>query len=160
RLGNREVATDASGRLHRLVRTAFDHRVDQAVILRFVGAHETVALHVAGDFLDRLARVQGIDLVEPPTEVQDFPGVDFDVGGLALRAARRLVDHDPRVRQREALALGAGHQQQRGGAGRLTDAHRADVELDELHGVVDGQTGGYHPTRAVDVELNVLFRVF
>jgi hypothetical protein len=43
--------------------------------------------------------------------------VDFDVGGLALGAAQRLVDHDARVGQRKALALGAGGQQEGAHAG-------------------------------------------
>jgi hypothetical protein len=37
----------------------------------------------------------------------------------------RLVDHDPRVGQREALALGAGHQQEGAHAGGQADAQRA-----------------------------------
>src|SRR6185437_13035053 len=101
----------------------------------------------------------GIDLVEAPAQVQDFLGVDLDVLRLALRPARRLVDHDARIRQRETLALGAGHQQQRGCAAGLPDAHGADIRLDELHGVVDGQAGRHHAARAVDVELDVLVRV-
>src|SRR5690348_1725410 len=156
---NREVAIDVSGRLHRLVGATLEHRVDQAVVFRLGGTHEAIALHVAGDLFDGLAGVLGVDLVEPPAEVQDLPGMDFDVGGLALGAAGGLVDHDPRVRQRVALALGAGHQQQRGGAGGLPHAHGADVGLDELHGVVDGQTGRHHAARTVDVELDVLLGI-
>ena len=44
---------------------------------------------------------------------QDLPGVDLDVGGLALEAAQGLVDHHARVRQAQALALGAAGQQHR-----------------------------------------------
>ena len=75
--------------------------------------------------LDRLAGVLGQDLVQALAQVQDFLGVDLDVRGLALEAAHRLVDHDARVGQAEALALGARGQQQRAHAGRLADAQRA-----------------------------------
>ncbi len=38
-------------------------------------------------------------LVDPPpvlfAQVEDFAGLDFDVGGLTLRAAGRLMHHDP-----------------------------------------------------------------
>ena len=44
--------------------------------------------------------------------LQDLLGVDLDVRRLALEAAERLVDHDARVRQRVALALGAGREQE------------------------------------------------
>jgi hypothetical protein len=53
---------------------------------------------------------------------EDLAGVDLDVGRLALEAARGLMDHDPGVGQREALALGAGGQQQRAHRGGLADA--------------------------------------
>ena len=70
-------------------------------------------------------------------QVEDFLGVDLDVRGLALEAAHRLVDHHARIRQAEALALGAGRQQEGAHAGRLADAQRRHIRLDELHGVVD-----------------------
>jgi len=37
--------------------------------------------------------------------VEDLARVDLDVGGLALEAAERLVNHDARMRQAEALAF-------------------------------------------------------
>jgi hypothetical protein len=40
-----------------------------------------------------------IDLVEPGPERQDLARLDLDIGGLALGAARGLVDHDPRIGQ-------------------------------------------------------------
>src|SRR5207245_2049349 len=44
-------------------------------------------------------------------------------------------------------------------AGGQAHAHRHDAGLDVLHGVVDGQPGGDHATRAVDVETDVLVRI-
>ena len=62
-------------------------------------------------FFEALARVLHEDLVHLLAQAQDLPRLDVDVGRLALDAAERLVDHDPRVGQREALALGPGRQQ-------------------------------------------------
>ena len=46
-----------------------------------------------------------VDAVELLARLEDLARLDLDVGRLALRAARGLVDHDARVRQRGALAL-------------------------------------------------------
>src|SRR3954454_5355584 len=119
----------ASG--HRRVDGALlEHGVDETVIARILARHEAVAVGVLGDLLDRLAGVLGQDLVQPLARVDDLARVDVDVRRLALDAARpRLVDHDPRMRQRVALALRTGREKQRTHAGRLTDAHRADIGL-------------------------------
>ena len=61
-----------------------DHAVDQPVLDGLVGLEEPVALHVVVDLLERLAGVVGVDLVDPPADVEDLPGVDLDVGRLAL----------------------------------------------------------------------------
>src|SRR6185437_4098560 len=59
----------------------------------------------------------------------------------------------------KTLAPGASHQQERTHAAGLTDAHGADIRLDELHGVVDRQAGGDRPAGTVDVEVDVLVRI-
>ncbi len=98
-------------------------------------------------------------LVQPLAGLQDLLGVDVDVRRLTLESAQRLVNQYARMRQAEALALGAPGEQQGAHAGRLADAHGADVGFDELHGVVDGESGGDHASRRVDVKMNVLVRV-
>src|SRR5690606_14742135 len=45
-------------------------------------------------------------------------------------------------------------------AGGLAQADARHVGLDILHGVVDGQTGGHAAAGRVDVQLDVLVRVF
>ena len=70
------------------------------------GRHVKVAVGVLGDPLDGLAGVLGQDLVEHFAGVEDFVGLDFDVGDLAADLAVGLVDHDLGVRQGEAFALG------------------------------------------------------
>jgi hypothetical protein len=69
-----------------------DDPVDQAVLRRLLGGEEAVALHVLADALLRVARVPGVDAVDVAAQLEDLAGVDLDVRGLALEAARGLVD--------------------------------------------------------------------
>ena len=78
----------------------------------------------------------------------------------ALRAAGRLVDHDFRIRQSEALALRAAGKQERSHAGRHTHTDRGYITLDILHRVIDRHTGRYRTARAVDIKLNILAGIF
>src|SRR5205814_1574109 len=80
----------------------------------------------------------------------DLARLDVDIGGLALHAAERLVDHDAGVREREALALAPRREQPGGHAGRLPDAQGRHLGLDVLHGVVDREAGGHRAPRRVD----------
>ena len=86
--------------------------------------------------------------------------MNFDVRGLALKTAHRLVDHDARVRQAESLALRAGGEQKRTHAGGLADAQRRHIWFDVLHGVVDRHAGSHRSPRRIDIEIHVLVRVF
>src|SRR5690554_7381778 len=66
------------------------------------------------------------DLVQALANIQDLAGMDLDVRRLTLESAQRLVDHHPRMWQREALALGTAGQQEGAHAAGLTDAQGAD----------------------------------
>ena len=99
------------------------------------------------------------DLVQPVLDAQDLLRLDRDVGGLPLRAAPGLVDEDPGVREGEALAVGAGGEEDGAHRGGLADADGLDVGPDELHGVVDRHAGRRRAARAVDVDVDVLLRV-
>ena len=70
------------------------------------------------------------------------------------------MNHDAGVGKRIALALGAGRQKE--GPHRSGHAHadRLHVRLDELHRVVDAQTGVNRSARAIDVERNILVGIF
>ena len=57
------------------------------------------------------------------------------------------------------LPCDAGGQEHRGGRGGLPDADGADVALDVLHRVVDGEETGDLPARGVDVDADVLVGV-
>ena len=69
------------------------------------------------------------------------------------------MDHDVRIGQGVALALGAGAKQHRAHAGRHAHAVGVHVASDELHGVVDGQPRRHRAAGRVDVNVDVLFRV-
>src|SRR5207302_10033016 len=76
----------------------FNHFVNKAELLRFERREKFVALDRCGNGFERLAGVPDIDFVEPRPQRQDLARLDFDVRSLPLRAARRLVDHDTRIR--------------------------------------------------------------
>ena len=106
----------------------------------------------------RAAGVLGDDAVEALLELEHVADADFHVAGRAFGAAEHLVDHDVRVRQRIAFALGAAAQQHRAHAGRLADAIGVHVAGQELHGVVNRQPGGDAAAGRIDVEMDVLLR--
>src|SRR4051794_3124235 len=136
-----------------------NHPVDQPVVRRLVGREEAVALEVDGDLLLRLAGVLRVDLLHALAQGQRLAGVDLDVGRLPLEAAGRLVDEDPAVGERRALARRAAGQDQRAHRHGDAAADRGHVGLDEAHRVVDRQPGVDHAARRVDVHLDVLVGV-
>lgn len=74
-----------------------------------------------------------------------------NVARLPKVAPRRLVHHDGRVRQAEALARVAAAQQQRAHGRGLADADCRDGRPDVRHCVVDGQPGRHGAAGRVDV---------
>src|SRR3990167_11226088 len=95
------------------LRFAVDDLVDEAVLLRLVRRHEVVPVGVFLDFVERLAGVLDEQLVDLLAQPQDLAGLDRDVGRRTLHPAPRLVDHDPRGREGEALARSTGAQEER-----------------------------------------------
>ena len=77
-----------------VLRALVDHLVDQAVVFRLRRAQVVVAFGVTLDFFERLAGALSQDAVQLLASFQDFAGVNFDLSGLALCAAQRLVNHD------------------------------------------------------------------
>ena len=73
-------------------------------------------------------------------------------GGLALRAARRLVDHDLAVGKGKSFSLGPGSKKERAHARRHSYADGRDVTLHELHRVVYRHAGRYRSAGAVDIK--------
>src|SRR5690554_5374592 len=70
--------------------SGLDDVVDEAVLERLGRGEPAVAVGVAVDLLDRLARLLRGDLGEHALHVQDELGVDPDVGRGAADAARGL----------------------------------------------------------------------
>ena len=60
----------------------------------------------------------------------------------------------------EPLALGTGAQQELAHGCAHTQANGRHVRLDELHGVVNGHTCGDGSSRRIDVQPNILLRIF
>src|SRR5690606_15088778 len=137
-------------------RTAAKHLIYNAICLGVIGAHEIVTVGILLQPLQRLAGVVRQQFIQATLDLEDLASMDLDIRGLALEATKRLVNHDARVRQRVALALDTGGQQEGAHARGLADTHGADIRLDELHGVVDRHAGGDRATRAVDIQVDVL----
>ncbi len=134
-------------------------RVDDAISLGLLGRHEIVPVRVLDHLLQRLASVLGQDLVVALDEVLPLAHLDHGVGSVASEAARALVDHDPAVGQRIALARRAGGQQHGRHRGRHADADRADRCPQVLHRVVDREAGVDDAAGRVDVQADVLLGV-
>src|SRR4051794_15270725 len=71
------------GRRYRSELPVGDDLVDDAVFLRFVAAHDEVAVGVVRHALERLAGVVRQDLVEQLAHADDLLGLDLDVDRLA-----------------------------------------------------------------------------
>src|ERR1700686_375853 len=138
---------------------ALDDLVDEAVVLRLLGAHEEVAIGVVVDDLDGLATVMREAFVEATVNAEDLLRVDLNVGRLAAESTRRLMDEHSGVRKTETHARRAAGEQD--GRHRGGDAHAdgADARLDVLHGVVDGEPGIHRTPRRVDVQPDVLLGI-
>src|SRR4051794_31590220 len=98
----RSSATEATGAVG--YRPVVDHPVDETVGDCLRAREEAVALHVCVDALDLLAGVLGVDLVDAGAERQHLARVYLDVARLTFKSPGGLVDQDPAVRQRHALA--------------------------------------------------------
>ncbi len=83
-----------------------------------------------------------------------------DIGGGAADAAGGLVDHDPAIGEGEALAFGAGCEEQGSHGGGLAEAVGIDVVSHEAHRVVDRKACGDIAARGVDVDVDIFFGIF
>ncbi len=136
-----------------------DDPVGQAIGDRLRPGEVAIPLHVGVYPLELLTGVLGVDLVDACPQRQHLAGVDLDVARRTLEPTRGLVDEDPAVGQREALAGRSSRQQQRAHRHRDPVADRLHVGADELHRVVDRHAGVDRAARGVDVEVDVLVRI-
>src|ERR1700678_318382 len=138
-----------------------DDFVNDAIFFGLMSDHDEIALNIAFDPVEALAGVLGDQRIGNFANAQNLTGMNIDVRGLPTQSTHGgLVDEDTRVGQSKPLALGARKQKKCSHAGRLPDAIRHHVVLDELHRIVNGQAGGNRPARGVDIKLDVFFWVF
>ena len=86
--------------------------------------------------------------------------VDFNISRLSLCAAQRLMDHDFRIREGHSLAFRAACQQKGSHACRHTDTDRRDIAFDKFHRIINCHTGRNRAAGAVDIQMDILVRVF
>ena len=79
---------------------------------------------------------------------------------LAAKSPQRLMDHDPRVGERKTLARGPGRQEDGPHTCGLPDTDRRDRSLQVLDSVVDRQSTGDDAAGGVDIEKDILLRIF
>src|SRR5262249_41208639 len=161
RAAERDVSPDATLAPARgsILLLLLEDLVDEPVLLGWPGPHVEVAIDVLRDLVPRLAGVIDEDLRDDVLHVTDLASLDLDVRRLPARAAERLMDHHARMRERIALALLSGAEQDSRHARRLPEAQRAHRTAHVLHGVVEGGARRHDPARRVDVELDVLVRI-
>lgn len=93
----------------------------------------------------------GDDAEQLRAEFLNLLGLNQDVGGLALDAAKRLVNHHAGMRQSGALALLPRDQQDGTHRGGHAGADGSNVWLNQLHGVIDGKAAGDLPAGGIQV---------
>src|SRR5215469_10325707 len=99
-------------RLFKLLNSLLNDLIDEPEFLRTLRSKELIALQCLLNSLDRLTGVPDIDFIQPLADVEDLLGVNHDVGGLALKAPGRLVNHDAGIGQRKPHVLLPSREQQ------------------------------------------------
>ena len=105
----------------------------------------------------RLGQMPLINPIQLLPHPQNLLRMDRNVARLAKIPARRLVHHDARVWQAEALSRGAAAEEQGAHGGGLADAGGGDGGGDVGHSVVDGEASGDGAAGGVDVEVDGFF---
>ena len=137
-----------------------DHLVHQAVVLRLRRRHVIIAVGIHLHLLLRLTRVLRDNPDQALLQLEHVIDLAFHVAGRALRAARYLVNHDVRIRQRETFAFRSRAKQNRRHARRHSETISRHVTSEKLHRVVNRESRRHRATRRVDVNIDVLLRVF
>src|ERR1700722_1556707 len=94
RLGCRYAQPGLGLGLCRNFAALLEHGIHQTVRPGSFRGHKVVPVAVLLDALDGLARVLGQYAIQALFGLHDVAGVDVDVGGLALKPSRGLVNHD------------------------------------------------------------------
>ena len=74
-----------------------DNLVNKTKILGFSSSIKTVPLESIGDIVQFLTRMRCINFVQSFSDLQNFFGMNLNIGGLSLEPAGRLMDHNSRI---------------------------------------------------------------
>ena len=117
--------------------SASDNFVDQSIFHGFGCGHESIAISVGFNFVERLTRVVNQNLIQTFFYVFEFFGVNHDVFRRTLHSGKGLVDHDPCVWQSVSFACSPCRQQYGSHRSGLAHAVSRNVARNELHRIVD-----------------------
>lgn len=104
---------------------------------------QEVTVRIRPYFVKRCVRMVGNDGIQFFLQFLNFTRRDFNVRSLSLCTAHRLVNHHAGVGQRRTLALGTCHQQHGSHTCRHTGTDSSYIARDELHRIVNTQSGIY-----------------
>ena len=113
-------------------------RPTMSVRHRFLRAHPVVAVGVLRNPLQRLPGLLGDRLVDALARLDDLARLNRDVGRVAAETAGRLVNQEPRIRQRRAVFFRRREIDMRRDRADPAGTHGAHDGLDEADHVVDG----------------------
>ena len=136
-----------------------EHLIDHAILLSLRGDHPIIAIGISLNAFEGLTGVVGDDSIEFLLKFEDLSSGDLDIRGLTLDATHRLMDHNTRVRESEALALLAGYEEHGSHRSSHTGADGRHVGIDILHSVIYAKAGIYRSAGRVDIEADILIGV-
>ena len=138
-----------------------DYFIYQAIFLSLLGCHEMIPVRIPFHLFFRSTAVLGQDTVQAAFAALYMLRHDSDIARRSLDAAayRRLVYHDLGIGQRHPLSLRPPGKKEGTEACRQTDAQRAHITFDKLHGVIYGKAGRHGSARTVDIQLDIPFRI-
>lgn len=132
------------------------YSVNQTIFQRLLRAHKVISVHIIEQLFILLPRHSCILMRKILPNPQDLLRLDLNITRLSLRAAHRLMNHDPRMRQRKPLSLFPTAQQKRRHRRRQPHIDRHNIRLDMLHGIINRHSRDDRPPRRVDVQVDGL----
>ena len=133
--------------------------VNHAVFQRLAGGHPVVAVHVSEDLFERLSGALGDDLTKLGTCLLNLLCCNEDIRRLPFGPAKRLVNQDPGVGEGGAFAFLAGTKQYCAHRGSHTSTDGPDRWCNQLHGVIDGESGTHLAAGGIQIEGDVCLSV-
>ena len=86
--------------------------------------------------------------------------MNFNIRRLSLGTAERLVNHNARMRQGISFPFCTRCQKHRRHGCTGTDTNRRYFRTNILHRIINGKTGRDDASRAVNVKMDILIRIF